>query len=378
MKKKILITYGSYGSGHKTIANYIKKYLEDNYDYEIRVFDFTKNSNLVGRIGVKLFDFNIKYRTKFLFNLSYELMDHRITTIGFKRFTKKSFDNNYNRKFITDFKPDITISTHFFGNNLVSYYNDLGLIDSKILTIITDYKSHQWWISNHKNEDGFIVGNEIVKNELTSMGIPSKKVYVFGLPVNPCVSEGLKDKTEVLKEYKLSGKRPIYLFFGGGSVGSMAYFDYFKIIAKQNYDIDLIFVCGKNDKLKRKCESYVRSKKINNVKVLGFTTDVFNLMQISDVVISKAGGATVTECLEMKVPMIIIPGYGGQEKYNERFMVKKRFALRAKTTYGLKRLVKKTSRNTLILKRIKMRLLNKDKNDSVKLICDLVNKMIKK
>ena len=378
MKKRILITYGSYGSGHKTIANYIKKYIEENYDYDIKILDFTEHSNFIGKIGVKLFDFNIKYRTKFLFNLSYELMDHKITTLKFKKFAKKSFDNSYNRKFIVDFDPDITISTHFFGNNLVSYYNDINLTHSKILTIITDYKSHQWWIANHKNEDAFIVANEIVKNELVNLGVLPSKIFPYGLPVNPNVDNSTKDKKEILEEYKLSGDRPILLFFGGGSAGSMSYFDYFKIVAKKNYNIDLIFVCGKNEKLKNKCDQYIRSKRIKNVKILGFTTDVFNLMKISDAVISKAGGATVTECLEMNTPMIIIPGYGGQEKYNEKFMLKKRFALRARTYFGLKRIVKKVSKNPIILKRIRLRMLNNAKNESVSKICKLVDKMLKK
>ena len=378
MKKRILITYGSYGSGHKTIANYIKNYIEDNYDYEIKILDFTEHSNIIGKIGVKLFDFNIKYRTKFLFNLSYELMDHKFTTFRFKKFTKKSFDNNYNRKFIIDFDPDITISTHFFGNNLVSYYNDLNLTHSKILTIITDYKSHQWWIANHKNEDAFIVANEVVKNELVDLGVPSNKIFPYGLPVNPNIDNLLKSKEDILKEYKLSGDKPVLLFFGGGSAGSMSYFDYFKIVAKQNYNVDLIFICGKNEKLKNKCDDFIKSKNIKNVKVLGFTTDVFNLMKISDAVISKAGGATVTECLEMNTPMIVIPGYGGQEKYNERFMLRKRFALRARTYFGLKRIVKKVSKNPVILKRIRLRMLNNDKNNSVSKICKLVDKMLKK
>ena len=378
MKKRILITYGSYGSGHKTIANYIKKYIEENYDYDIKILDFTEHSNFIGKIGIKLFDFNIKYRTKFLFNLSYELMDHKITTLKFKKFAKKSFDNSYNRKFIVDFDPDITISTHFFGNNLVSYYNDINLTHSKILTIITDYKSHQWWIANHKNEDAFIVANEIVKNELVNLGVLPSKIFPYGLPVNPNIDNSTKDKKEILEEYKLSGDRPILLFFGGGSAGSMSYFDYFKIVAKQNYNIDLIFVCGKNEKLKNKCDQYIRSKRIKNVKILGFTTDVFNLMKISDAVISKAGGATVTECLEMNTPMIIIPGYGGQEKYNEKFMLKKRFALRARTYFGLKRIVKKASKNPIILKRIRLRMLNNAKNESVSKICKLVDKMLKK
>jgi len=375
MKKKVLIIYGSYGSGHKTIAQYIKDYLEVNYDYDVKVLDFTENPNFIGKVGVKIFDFNIKYRTKFLFNLSYEFTDHKLTTIQFKNFIKKSFDNKNNRNIIKDFNPDITISTHFFGNNLVSYYNDIGIINSKIVTIITDYKSHQWWINNHKNEDAFIVANEIVKNELIELGVNGKKVYAFGLPITPNIKDNLEKREKVLSSYKLSGKKPIYLFFGGGSVGSMAYFEYFKAIANDKYNIDLVFICGKNKELKEKCDNYVRRKKLENIKVLGFTNDVFNLMSISNAVISKSGGATVTECLEMCKPMIIIPGYGGQEKYNEKFMLKRKFAFKARNKYALKRIVKKTSNNLTTLTKLSDRMKKKEKNNSTKKICELIEKM---
>ena len=33
-KKKVLITYATYGSGHKTVANYLANYLINHSDYE--------------------------------------------------------------------------------------------------------------------------------------------------------------------------------------------------------------------------------------------------------------------------------------------------------------------------------------------------------
>ena len=46
--KKILITYGMYGSGHKSIASYIKNYFEQHSDYEVKVLNITDYSNFWG------------------------------------------------------------------------------------------------------------------------------------------------------------------------------------------------------------------------------------------------------------------------------------------------------------------------------------------
>ena len=44
MKRKILILYATYGSGHKSIANYIEKYLEESGNYECQSIDLITES----------------------------------------------------------------------------------------------------------------------------------------------------------------------------------------------------------------------------------------------------------------------------------------------------------------------------------------------
>ena len=154
----------------------------------------------------------------------------------------------------------------------------------------------------------------------------------------------------------------------------MYYFDYFKAITKLNINKDIIFISGKHEKLKEKCEEYVLKNNIKNVVVLGFTKDVFNLMKISSLVISKPGGATVTECLEMHKPMILIPGLGGQEKYNARFIAKKKYGVKINTLWGFKRYIKFLERNFSVVDKMKDRLDKQDKNMSVEKINDLIRR----
>ncbi|MBE6156859.1 MAG: hypothetical protein E7161_03840 [Firmicutes bacterium] len=376
MKKKVLIMYARYGSGHKAIAEYVANYLKDNNKkIEVMVLDMTDYGNWLGKVSVKIMDFVSKYRPEFIFDSAYEITDHKVPTLGHNLFSKKSYDNQRLRELIANFNPDITISSHFYCSSIINYYNEIKLINTKLFSIITDYRIHEWWIKNHKKEDGFIVGNEMVKQELVRRGVEAKKVHAFGLPLNITQIQQLDSEEEILKRYKFKGNKKVYLFFGGGTAGSMYYYDYFKTLAKINLDADVIFISGKNEKLKNKCEKYVKSKNIKNIKVLGFSYDILNIMKISDLVISKPGGATVTECLEMKVPLLSLPGLGGQEKYNAKFMVKKKFGIRVKGTWGFKRWLKKIDNNPNIIKKMHERMLKLDDNKSVEKINDLVNKL---
>lgn len=374
MKKKILVVYARYGSGHKSIAEYVSNYISEHNDYEVKLLDITPYGNFMGRVGIKLFDYVTRHRSAKLFNFCYELMDNKLSTLSHNLVAQKSYNNKRLKKDISDFNPDVTISSHFYGSNIITYYNSKGITNSKVFTIITDYRAHECWTRNNKVEDGYIVGNEIVKEELIKRGVSSKKIYPFGLPLNISEINKLDSREEILKRYNLKGDKDIYLFFGGSTAGSMYYFDYFKAITKLNINKDIIFISGKHEKLKEKCEEYVLKNNIKNVVVLGFTNDVFNLMKISSLVISKPGGATVTECLEMHKPMILIPGLGGQEKYNARFIAKKKYGVKINTLWGFKRYIKFLERNFSVVDKMKDRLDKQDKNMSVEKINDLIRR----
>lgn len=372
MKKKILVMYARYGSGHKAIAEYVATYIKTHNDYEVKIIDITDYGNGMAKFTVKLMDFILNKHQELLFNVGYELANHKIATIANNFFVKKIYGSKKLQQEIVSFDPDITISSHFYCSNLITYYNKLGLINSKLFTIITDYRAHEFWIRNKNLEDGYIVGNKIVKEELIKKGIQSKKIYPFGLPLNITKISNLDNEEDIYKRYKLKNHQKVYLFFGGSSSGSMYYFNYFKAITKINLDATVIFICGKNAQLKKKCDAYVKENHLENMQVLGYSNDVLNLMKISDLVISKPGGATVTECMEMKVPMLLIPGIGGQEKYNARFLVRKKYGVKVRSVWGFKKAVKNMQKNPTIIKKMHERLNNLDNNESVIKINNLI------
>jgi len=376
MKKRILIGYASYGNGHKAVAEYVKSYFDSKDKYEIKIIDLIDYSNKLGKFGYKVFDKANK--SEFLFSMFYGLLNNKLSGIGNEKLCIKCFDTPKLRKEIQDFNPDFIISTHYYASYISSFYNKEGIINSKIMTIMTDFAHHEWWTTNHESVDYFVAPNDIVKNELLKHGVSDKKIYPFGTPINKELDRDIEDKETVLKRYSLSGRKPIYLFFAGGSLGYDYIFDYFKALMKSDLPIDVIFVSGKNKDLKVKCENFMLKNNIKNVVILGYTKDVFNLLNISDVVITKPGGTTLNECIEMKKPCILIPGIGGQESYNAKYMSKSHYAIKARGSLSLVRKVKLSLNYPFVVNSMRNKLNKLDERDSCKKIYDLVDKVLSK
>ena len=161
-------------------------------------------------------------------------------------------------------KTNPFFKVNFFGGNIISYYNKLGITDSLIMTVITDYVSHSYWRKDHQSQDAFIVANDIMKNVMIKKGIDGKKIYPFGLPFDRKNMENLDSREEVMFKYNIDPAKKTYLFFGGGAMGSMGSLDYLKALIWQDLPINIIFISGRNQKLEEKARRYVMKKKASD------------------------------------------------------------------------------------------------------------------
>ena len=375
MKKKILITYASYGSGHKTVANYIYEYFKEHGDYDVKIVDVMDYASLIGKINLKLFNMIFKFQFSLPATIGYELSDNKIVTAPYKIYTKACLNKQLQKDFL-EYNPDLLIATHFFGGIMMGSINKKYHTKTKIITIITDYCSNCMWIQNHKYEDYIIVSNEIVKKEVLKFGVDEKKICPFGIPLSSKFKV-TDDKEKIKLKYNIKNNKPIILFFGGGSMGSNFTYNYLKALLKLKLDVNIIFVAGKNVELQNKVNDLVMKENTPNITVLGFTNDVSNLLNIATLVITKPGGLSVTEALEMKTPMILIPGNGGQENYNANYVTKNKFGLRVRTPFQLSRIMKKINNNPEIVQNMYNNLKNQEENKSIEKLFNLVEKELK-
>jgi len=377
MKKKVLVLYASYGSGHKSIANYIANYIKnENKDIEIATLDIlTYSMKVVGSISQKINSF-FMLKTPVIHNFFYNLTSTKVGGDVVDSISIPMFLNKRMEKALAKFNPDLIVATHFFGPSIAKYYNDKGIINSKIITVVTDYDVIELWMKFHEDVKYFIVANKYMKKDLIKRGVNKNKIKEFGIPISPLVPTNFNRK-EYLKKYNLTGKNKICIFFGGGGNGSSKTIPYIKKVAKSNPKLDIIFVAGKNERSKEAIDNYIESNNVNNVRTIGFATNVPDLLELSDFVISKPGGIQLTECLYFKKPVLMIRHSGGQEIANYKYFEKEGFGKFFKTRWGLNNYVKTILDNDKIIKKYIDNMIKKsNNNDSIQQVYDLIKSIL--
>ena len=375
--KRILITYATYGNGHKAIAEYIANYLNDE-DYDIKLLNIMDYTGFLCNTTLKFFNFVYDHRLERLFSFLYTTADTKLNVKLYNFLFKRVVYNKKIKQAFLDYNPDLVISSHFYGSNAAYNLKKNGLLDAKMMTIITDYAYHKFWSSNNDPEEIFIVANDIVKKDMIEKKVKSKYIYPYGLPFDIMKFNNVMSKEKILKKYNIDGNKKVVLFFMGGGNGSTAYLKYYKSLVKMNpKNTEVIVVCGRNEEVKEEVEDIKSKYRRRNIHVLGFVNNVYELLKISDIVISKPGGATVTECLETKNVMLVLPGIGGQEKYNARFICKNNHGIRVRFLFTFKKSLSKLLYNDKEFNRLKDSYKKIDKTDSLEKISKLIKKILK-
>src|SRR4051812_15018031 len=98
--------------------------------------------------------------------------------------------------------------------------------------------------------------------------------------------------------------------------------------------IQLIIVCGHNEKLRMQLQEKLKGSK-HRILLTGYIDYVHELMAISDLMITKPGGVTTFEAIAMELPMLLYKPIPGQEQDNAKFLVRSGVAVQAETDQDL-------------------------------------------
>lgn len=219
-------------------------------------------------------------------------------------------------RYIEDMKPDVIVCTYPTVAGVLAQLRSKGELDIPLVTIITDYTVHSQWI--HPGVDLYIVGSSQIYEGLVERGIASQRIQVTGIPVNPRF-ENKTDRKKILAELGLDTKRMTFLIMGGayGVLGKAKWMC--ELITLSQVPLQVIVVCGKDRRLYRSLDSVVEEAK-NPILRFEFVNNVNELMTAADVIVTKAGGLTVTEALTKHLPMIVYKPIPGQEQCNATFI----------------------------------------------------------
>jgi 1,2-diacylglycerol 3-beta-galactosyltransferase len=213
-------------------------------------------------------------------------------------------------------RPQAIVSVHSLSNHL-AVQAVRGLDKAvPVITLVTDLRrAYASWFC--PDVDLCIVPSDAVRQKALACGLSRQQIKVVGLPVSLKFGQEGKRKSELKKRLNWKPDPPALLLVGGGE-GMGQVFPIARAIAQAHLPAQLLVAAGRNKALRRRLESVAWEIPTT---IFGFVGNMAELMAASDVIITKAGPATISEAIACGLPILISGVIPYQEDLNAAYVV---------------------------------------------------------
>lgn len=303
----VLILTAPFGNGHNSAAQAIIEELHSSNPqlniHSVDLFDitapklketFAETYQLLTRSQPGLYNRLYDLRTRAPFN--------PVDNIMFKLTFEKFLD------YVEPLRPRTIISVFPTGAAFASAYQSQVDSSTCLITCITDVVDNWEWI--YPNTDLYLVASESVRSHLMEKGIEGDSILVTGVPVRKAF--------KCAKNTEPVGKRnEMRLLILANAMESVRLDEVLLEQLSQIRKLHTVIITGNQKHLYNKL---MKLNRWDNIEIVGYTENMASYMAKTDLIISKAGGATIFEAIQMELPLLVQHSLVGQENYNVAFV----------------------------------------------------------
>ncbi len=318
--ERILIIYLPTGSGHLSNAKALKE-------------EFIKQ----GYTNILLYDPISPYSAlgKFLMGTGYMLASQKIPMIW--KTIYSSDESRFGRclthliglvfalygmlKICKTYQPTRIVCTHSIPSYAVKYCAKKYKLP--VSMVVTDpFDPPRLWYEGHTFE--IFCYSRDAALWMQKHGVPSRRIHAYNLLVQ---EKFLKPMTAseiraFMIQEGFNPDKPLVLMAGGGD-GLPKAIPIFRKLVKSNLDFQIAVICGRDiDTYNILTLLAIPYAKNHIIKIYGFVTIMYELMNAAHVAIIKAGPGVIAEALALKKPMLIASSLPGQERPNIHWVTK--------------------------------------------------------
>jgi len=326
-KKKYLFVYLKTGGGHlapaRAIFNYMNKHYADSAEPKL-IYGFERTPRWVQFIiedGYRMLQYTGKWFFEFLYAVNKVPIVARITCLLIPPFIEK-----YLEEMILKEKSDRIVIFHFFLIIPIFKILKKNKLSIPVTTVITDpFTPHTMW---------FLVKNQnfiVFSKDLEAKVLKKKRgytIHTFPFVIDDKFSKELSNEEiiSVKKKYEYDPAKKMLLVLGGGDgipKGEKILEELLKL--KPDYEIGI--VCGKNEVLQKGAEYLKKKYNADHLKIYGYVDFIYELISISDVVLTKCGASTIMEILNLKKVPVVNDYIWEQELGNVDYLIEKKLGI---------------------------------------------------
>jgi UDP-N-acetylglucosamine:LPS N-acetylglucosamine transferase len=184
-----------------------------------------------------------------------------------------------------------------------------------LITVVTDLATaHQAWRT--PGADAVAVPSAAVQWQFHLDSLPAARCVATGLPVADRQARTRTDRPALRRSLGLQDEDFVVLVVGGAE-GAGGMHDRVAAIVNQLPDVHVVAICGRNRRLAKKL-SRLGGKRLT---VKGFVDNPFDWIRSADLVVGKAGPATIAEAACCGAALLLTSYLPGQEHGNANLVV---------------------------------------------------------
>jgi len=326
-KKKYLFVFLKTGGGHlapaRAVANYMKKHFADGVEPKL-IYGFEKTPRWVQYTiedGYRILQYTGKWFFEFLYAINKIPLVARISCSLIAPFMKKHL-----QEVIINEKPDKIVIFHFFCIIPIFKILKKNKLPIAVQTVVTDpFTPHPMWFLVKKQN--FIVFSKGLKEKILGM----KKDYSaenFHFVIDEKFSK-VHSKEEIVltkRNFNYNQNNKMILILGGGDGIPKGERILSKLLeTKLNAEIGI--VCGRNEVLLKGAERLKKQFQTEQLKIYSYVDFVYELINISDVVLTKCGASTIMEILNLEKVPVVNDYIWEQEQGNVDYLIEKKLGI---------------------------------------------------
>jgi len=312
LKKKVLFLMSDTGGGHRAAAEAIRDALFIRYGEDrvaATLVDVFKLSRFPNNYVPEFYPWIVNHG-KTLYALGYRLSNTERRTAVLSRWMYMTNATRY-RRMATENPADVVVSCHSILTRPTMHAYARLPKRPPYVTVVTDLvTTHHFWYDDRA--DFTFVPTEFAFERGKDIGLSPQKMRIVGLPVHPHFMEQLTTRQDARAQLGWDQDKPVILMVAGGDgIGSL--YETAMAINARKLNCQLAIIAGRNDGLRADLQATTWNQRTH---IYGFVTNMPVMMAGADIMVTKAGPATITEAAIAGLPLILNDHIPGQEDGN--------------------------------------------------------------
>jgi 1,2-diacylglycerol 3-beta-galactosyltransferase len=220
---------------------------------------------------------------------------------------------------LTDHPADVLVAFHPVPvHSICRGLEEIGS-SSPMMSVGTDLAvMHAFWADSRVQR--YLVPTEAARAQLLRWGVPTGRVTITGLPIDPrIVRVADQDPSTLREQLGFHPERRLVLTMAGGD-GFGPVERVVQAIASNGLPAQLAVIAGRNSQLR---ERLARRNGGRAVRIEGFVDNIHEWLRAADILVTKAGPTTIAEAAALELPMILWGAIPAQETPNVELVVQR-------------------------------------------------------